>query len=127
MAEPQPPTIHEGATDDIETTTSKPASSAEDRKAAAALSNLDSNNTTDNTSTQVDQAAATNALNSVSAVSEKKPPVEASAKSKVKVDAADVSLLVAEFEVSKARATELLRQNDGDAVKTIRAFLQPAF
>ncbi|KAK0669377.1 hypothetical protein QBC41DRAFT_224019 [Cercophora samala] len=122
MAEPQPPTVHEGATDDIETT-SKPTS-AEDRKAAAALSNLDSSADNNTDSAQVDQAAATNALNSVS---EKKAPAEAAAKSKVKVDAGDVALLVAELEVTKARATELLKQNDGDAVKTIRAFLQPAF
>ncbi|KAK4181343.1 hypothetical protein QBC36DRAFT_107755 [Triangularia setosa] len=123
MAEPQPPTIHEGATDDIETTT-KPPASAEDRKAAAALSNLDSSSADNNDSAQVDKAAATNALNSVS---EKKALVEVPAKSKVKVDAGDVALLVAELEVTKARATELLKQHDGDAVKTIRAFLQPAF
>ncbi|KAK0747962.1 hypothetical protein B0T21DRAFT_279754 [Apiosordaria backusii] len=122
MAEPQPPTIHEGATDDIETTT-KPAS-AEDRKAAAALSNLDSSSAAENDTAQVDKAAATNALNSVS---EKKAPVEAPAKSKVKVDAADVALLVDQLELTKARATELLKQHDGDAVKTIKAFLQPAF
>ncbi|KAK4205192.1 hypothetical protein QBC40DRAFT_49562 [Triangularia verruculosa] len=122
MAEPQPP-IHEGATDDIETTT-KP-SSAEDRKAAAALSNLDSSADNAGDSAQVDQAAATNALNSVS--EKKKTPAEAPAKSKVKVNAADIALLVAELEVTKARATELLKQHEGDAVKTIRAFVQPAF
>ncbi|KAG7120877.1 hypothetical protein HYQ46_010865 [Verticillium longisporum] len=39
----------------------------------------------------------------------------------VKVEAADVALLVEELEVTKPRATELLKANEGDAVRAMRA------
>lgn len=57
----------------------------------------------------------------------KKPAATAAAsapavvKKNVKVDAADVALVVDELEVPKAKATELLKAHDGDAVATLRA------
>nr|5NNP_C Chain C, Structure of Naa15/Naa10 bound to HypK-THB [Thermochaetoides thermophila DSM 1495]5NNP_G Chain G, Structure of Naa15/Naa10 bound to HypK-THB [Thermochaetoides thermophila DSM 1495] len=44
-----------------------------------------------------------------------------------KVDPADVNLLVEELELSKAKATELLKAHDGDAIKAMKAYIQPAF
>ncbi|KAK4184048.1 hypothetical protein QBC35DRAFT_455680 [Podospora australis] len=124
----QPPNIVEGANppadidDEPEATTAK---SAEDRKAAAALSNLDDNNNADNDSgNNVDSAAAQNALNSLGG---KAPAAAAAAAKKVKVDLADVKLLEAELNLSKAKATELLKAHDGDAVTAMKAYIQPSF
>ena len=41
----------------------------------------------------------------------------------VKIDQADVALLVDELDLSKVRATELLRSHEGDAVLAMRAFV----
>ncbi|RFU72439.1 hypothetical protein TARUN_9823, partial [Trichoderma arundinaceum] len=44
------------------------------------------------------------------------------AKKNVKVDPADVALVVDQLEISKAKATELLKAHDGDAVLALRAW-----
>ncbi|KAL3466096.1 hypothetical protein BJX64DRAFT_251697 [Aspergillus heterothallicus] len=43
----------------------------------------------------------------------------------VKVAAEDVGLLVSELDLTKVKATELLKANGGDAKKAIRAFIRP--
>jgi hypothetical protein len=90
MAEPQPRTVHEGATtatDGIEEEVTK-AKSAEDRKAAAALASMDSG--ADEGSAEVDAAAVSKAMKNLGAAA----PAEKKEVKKVKVDAADVALLV---------------------------------
>jgi NACalpha-BTF3-like transcription factor len=141
MAEPQPSGIHEGAS-----TPSPPKSSKEDAKAAAALSNLDAKDD-DSSSKKVDSKALEGAMKNLS-VDEKARPAEKKEEPKkaVKVDAQDVNLLVrvsgveggfmrigrwrglmvmqvSEFEISKAKATEILKAHDGDAVKAMAAFV----
>jgi hypothetical protein len=124
------------------------AKSAEDRKAAAALSKLDRVRDDDSgPAREVDQEAVSRAMNSLDGAAAKKLEVK-----KVKVDAADVALLVSrgsrlgsgieegkepvlivnvprsqveELELSKAKATDLLKAHDGDAVKAMRAFNVP--
>lgn len=99
MAEPQPDTIHEGA--DLEDETPAPLpKSAEDRKAAAALSSISAR---DDDSVQpakeVDQEALGKAMRSLDVAGGSKAK-EAGAgekdkkKSNVKIEQADVALLV---------------------------------
>ncbi|KAI3322758.1 hypothetical protein HD806DRAFT_535941 [Xylariaceae sp. AK1471] len=113
MAEPQPRSVHEGADLDEDVTQAK---SAEDRKAAAALASLDSSGDAPETA-EVD-AGAVSKLSAATAA-----PVEKKEVKKVKVDAADVALLVDELELTKAKATELLKAHDGDAVRALKAFI----
>lgn len=103
MAEPQPPQIREGA--DVDDETPAVPASAEDRKAAAALSSLNARGEDDESTskkTNLDQEALGKAMSRLELASkgkesdkgkskegevEKKKPV-------VKVDQADVGLLV---------------------------------
>ena len=89
--ERQPPNVVEGATTgDIDDEIQPTAKSAEDRKAAAALSKLDARE--DETASRgVDQEAVSRAMNTLGG--DKKAAEKAEVK-KVKVDAADVALLV---------------------------------
>lgn len=134
MADQQPPNIVEGATtgdveDEIETT----AKSAEDRKAAAAMSSLDSKPDEDSASTKnVDQAAIQKAMDRLTSggkangttkkPDEKREPVK---KPVVKVVPSDVALLVEELEMSKAQATEFLRAHEGDLSQSLKAYVMP--
>lgn len=124
MADEQPSGVHEGAT------------SAEDRKAASALANLDASNTDDSSTQNIDQDAINQAMKRLGGASAidaipKPSTTAAAAASKsaappakaVKVDAADVTLLVNELELPKPKATELLKAHEGDAVKAIRAYV----
>ncbi|KAH7079177.1 hypothetical protein BKA63DRAFT_601374 [Paraphoma chrysanthemicola] len=113
MAEPQPSDVHEGAADPH-----APTSTAEDRKAAAALSTLDAQEDTSEKK-EVDTKALDKAMKGLGV----KDGKDEKAKKVVKVEAGDVTLLVAELEVSKQKATELLRANEGDAVKALGAFV----
>lgn len=168
MAEPQPPNIHEGADFDDEAIP-KPASK-EDAKAAAALSSLDARGDDDDKTgkkSEADQKALGEAMSRLAILGDKskessgaggsgaaeseaakKADEEAAAaaalaekRRKVKVDAADVSLLVSvvgrcvrglrlmriqveELELSKVKATELLKAHEGDAVKAMTAFVK---
>jgi len=88
----QPATVVEGAVSasaaDIDEETQPVAKSAEDRKAAAALSKLDASHGDEGAAGQVDHEAAANALSAIAGTANKKEV------KKVKVDAADVNLLV---------------------------------
>lgn len=137
--EKQPPGLVEGATGEVEEEVQDKAKSAEDRKAAAALSKLDARDD-DVAGASVDQEGLNKAMNklNVSKATENKDL------KKVKVDAADVTLLVSlalekkprlghnkltflaqvdELDLTKPKATELLKQHEGDAVKAMRAFI----
>ncbi|KAL6887630.1 hypothetical protein HDV57DRAFT_489282 [Trichoderma longibrachiatum] len=106
---------------------------AEDRKAASALSNLDAppSSSTSGTPANIDHEAVSKAVSSLGDSSSKTSSSKttttaaggaaAAAKKSVKVDAADVALLVDQLEVNKAKATELLKAHDGDAVAALRA------
>lgn len=98
---------------------SKTSTSAEDRKAASALENLDAPSPS---STTVDTEAATRAMKNLSTNASSSGAGAPSSKN-VKVDTADVALLVDELELSKVKATELLKSNEGDVVRAMRAFV----
>src|SRR5689334_17698270 len=89
----QPPNVTEGATaGDVEDEVQPTAKSAEDRKAAAALSKLDRADDESAPSREVDQEAMKNAMSALDGASAK--PADKKEVKKVKVDAADVALLV---------------------------------
>ena len=93
MAEPQPPTMVEGATTgDVEDEV-QAAKSAEDRKAQAAMSRLDARDD-DAAGSAVDKDAASKAMQSLGGAS--------NAEKTVKVEAADVTLLVRLYSSSPA-------------------------
>ncbi|KAI5865736.1 hypothetical protein GGS23DRAFT_593913 [Durotheca rogersii] len=100
------------------------AQSAEDRRTAAALASLDEDGpgsaaaASSSGAAAIDQAAVGEAVRSLGGA-----PAPAEPRKKVKVDAADVALLVDELDLPKARATELLKAHDGDAVQAMRAFV----
>ncbi|KAF6838574.1 hypothetical protein CPLU01_02375 [Colletotrichum plurivorum] len=110
MAEKQPPAA------DVEEEV-QPAKSAEDRKAASALASLDARGD-DSSEDKVDAEAAQKAIKGLGGATAAKQEVK-----NVKVDAADVALLVDELELTKPKATELLKANDGDAVKAMKAYI----
>src|SRR4051794_22695551 len=108
MADLQPPTVVEGATTgDVDDEIPVAAKSAEDRKAAAALSSLDAPREDDSTAAKdVDQEAVRKAMDRLAgtgatngAVS-KKDDEKKVVKKVVKVDQADVTLLVCLREIS---------------------------
>lgn len=91
MAEPQPKTVHEGATGDVEDEAQNTAKSAEDRKAAAAMASLDARGDDAGASgNTVDQDAVSKVVKSLGSGS----AAEKKEIKKVKVDPADVTLLV---------------------------------
>ncbi|EJP70763.1 uncharacterized protein BBA_00393 [Beauveria bassiana ARSEF 2860] len=103
------------------------SSSAEDRKAASALANLDSHDDAAASSSTVDLAAVNKATKGGSGSgSGSGSSSSAAAYKNVKVDAADVALLVEELELPKPKATELLKRHEGDAVKAMRAYIAAA-
>ncbi|KAH0847945.1 hypothetical protein AYO20_08158 [Fonsecaea nubica] len=143
MAEPIPSasTAAADAADD-ETSQNLP-NNAEDRKAAAALNSLNANEmSTENgeSGTRQPSAADQEALGKAmsrleiaSGVGKKKEDTtktqakkEVEVKKKVKIAAEDVNLLVEELDLSKTKATELLRSHDGNATLAIKAFIIPA-
>ncbi|KAI4865477.1 hypothetical protein F4820DRAFT_447969 [Hypoxylon rubiginosum] len=120
MAEPQPRTIHEGSnTGDVEDEVQSTAKTAEDRKAAAAMANLDSRGDDASNMNAFDQEAVSKAMKTLGGAG----AVEKKEVKKVKVDATDVALLVDELDLTKAKATELLKAHDGDAVEAMKAFI----
>lgn len=102
MAESQPPTIVEGATTgDVDDEMPVAAKSAEDRKAAAALSSLDAPREDESKPTKdVDQEAVRKAMDRLAGTAvtnglvPKKGDEKKVVKRIVKVDPADVTLLV---------------------------------
>lgn len=121
---------------------------AEDRKAAAALDALNANDMSqENGETQglkqptaADQDALMKAMGRLEAVAgaggkstskkadEKKDAVkkEAEVKKKVKVSQDDVQFLVGELDLSKAKATDLLKTYDGSLDAAVKNFVVPA-
>ncbi|KZF26186.1 hypothetical protein L228DRAFT_7186 [Xylona heveae TC161] len=143
MAEPQPSSVHEGATtgaeiDENEATSNIPKS-AEDRATAAAMSSLDTRGAEEESvapSKQLDSEALGKAMKNLNVsggaapakatggAAATAPPAEK--KKAVKVDQADVTLLTEQLSLAKPKATELLKAHDGDAVRAMRAFVTAA-
>lgn len=134
MADKQPAKVVEGATtgdvdDDVPSTAA--AKSAEDRKAAAALSNLDATADDAAASRNIDQDAVNKAMKNLDTAAGAHSAAGAAPASgaalpvrkNVKIDAADVALLVDQLDLQKPKATELLRNHDGDAVKALTAYV----
>ena len=105
MAEAQPPTIVEGATTgDVDDEIPAVAKSAEDRKAAAALSSLDTPRDDESAGKDVDQEAVRKAMERLGGAGATNGAVakkdeQKVVKKTVKVDPADVTLLVSLFKV----------------------------
>ncbi|KIX00497.1 uncharacterized protein Z518_10637 [Rhinocladiella mackenziei CBS 650.93] len=142
MAEPIPSASTAVDAADDETSQNLPAS-AEDRKAAAALNSLNANDMSQEngeTATKQPSAADQEALGKAMSRLEiaggvrkkKEDPKKAETKKevevkkKVKIAAEDVNFLMEELDLSKPKATELLRSHDGNATLAIKAFITPA-
>ncbi|KAJ5208716.1 hypothetical protein N7449_003095 [Penicillium cf. viridicatum] len=117
------------------------SSNAEDRKAAAALSSLNTNEiATEGASigapVNAKQEALGRAMSRLEIAagqgSDNKTIVEVlktdevMKKKTVKVAPADVTLLVDQLDLNKTKATELLKAHDGDAIKAMKAFIAPS-
>ncbi|KAF2625864.1 hypothetical protein BU25DRAFT_412123 [Macroventuria anomochaeta] len=113
MAEPQPSTVQEGATDPH-----APTATTDDRIAAAALSTLDAQDDNGTGKKEVDGKALDKAMKNLNVKNAK-----AEEKKNVKVEPADVNLLVKELDLSKQKATDLLKTYDGSAVRAMTAFV----
>ncbi|KAF2157071.1 hypothetical protein K461DRAFT_273190 [Myriangium duriaei CBS 260.36] len=134
MAEPQPSTVREG-----DTTSSVPGG-ADSRAAAAALSSLDDQSATTGAGKRdLDTAALGDAVARLEVSSDEKAKSGAAAAGtstksadknkaadeakKIKIEAADVALVVEQCELSKPRATELLRTYDGNLGRALRGWV----
>ncbi|CAI7626466.1 unnamed protein product [Penicillium crustosum] len=117
------------------------SSNAEDRKAAAALSSLSTNEiATEGASigapVNAKQEALGRAMSRLEITArqgtdnrttvEVLKTDEAVKKKTVKVAPADVTLLVDQLDLNKSKATELLKAHDGDAIKAMKAFIAPS-
>lgn len=158
MAEPQPSTIHEGAS----TPPAPPAAAASAAAEAAALDSLDNKTLSDASSApkkEIDLKALNDAMKALdSGAGGKKVSAAAAAAGGlkkdeepaklIKVDAADVTLLVSwipfeqwslidcpandamhqaeQLDLSRPKATELLRAHDADAVRAMKAWVSAA-
>ncbi|KAK4951204.1 hypothetical protein LTR10_010177 [Elasticomyces elasticus] len=126
MAEPQPSNVQEGAdAPDV-----LPAN-AEDRKAAQAMSSLDVKGEDDAAPKEMDLKALNDAMKNLGASQEQNTSSLTAAKKEepkklIKVDQADVALLADQLDMSKTKATELLRAHDADAVKAMTAWVTAA-
>ncbi|OCL00975.1 uncharacterized protein K441DRAFT_532691 [Cenococcum geophilum 1.58] len=119
MAEEQPASVREGAS-----TPPPPTGTAEDRKAAAALSSLDAHDDDSGAAKSgADSEALGQAMEKLNVGGPKKEEQKAVPRRAVKVDPADVNMLVEQLELSKVKATELLKAHDGNAVKAMSAFI----
>ncbi|MCJ1447754.1 MAG: hypothetical protein MMC23_008265 [Stictis urceolatum] len=129
MAEPQPPNATE-----VEETQPAPAS-AEDRKAAAALDSLSANDAPAASKSDADQKALGEAMTrlevmdkaskagQIAKAAEKSTQKKEEVK-KIKIKAEDVGVLVEELEVTKVRATEMLREAEGDAQRAVEGWFR---
>ena len=131
--EPQPANVTEGADPpDV-----LPAN-AEDRKAAKAMSSLEAKGDDEADSAkpkkEVDLKALSEAMKNLGGLGlgsddkggkgkEKVVKKDEPAKPLIKVDAADVTLLAEQLDISKVKATELLRAHEADAVKALTAWV----
>ncbi|CAP94519.1 hypothetical protein E8E15_000382 [Penicillium rubens] len=116
-------------------------SNAEDRKAAAALSSLNTNEiATEGASAgaplTVNQEALGRAMSRLEIAAgqdsgnkktaEGPKTDEVLKKKTVKVAPADVTLLVDHLDLSKTKATDLLKAHDGDVTQAMKAFIAPS-
>lgn len=70
-------------------------------------------------------ASAPSASSSAPSASSSAAKAKAAAPAKnVKLDAADVALVVDQLDLSRPKATELLKAHDGDAVEAMRAYVR---
>ncbi|KAB8239630.1 hypothetical protein ETB97_002843 [Aspergillus alliaceus] len=112
---------------------------AEDRKAAAALSSLNTNEIGADSGTKPPSSADQEALGKAMSrleiaagqdtgkrTAEAQKESEVVRKKAVKVTSEDVNLLVEQLDLTKIKATELLKSNNGDAKQAIKAFITPA-
>ncbi|KAG6138020.1 hypothetical protein E4U38_000699 [Claviceps purpurea] len=101
------------------------AKSAEDRKAASALACLDAAGHEDPAmnNRDVDREAVNKAMRSLGDGAKLASAATVAPFRNIKVDDADVAVLVDQLEVSKAKATDLLKAHDGDAVKAMRTWV----
>ncbi|KAG6072783.1 hypothetical protein E4U30_006940 [Claviceps sp. LM220 group G6] len=101
------------------------AKSAEDRKAASALASLDAAGHDDPAmnNRDVDREAVNKAMRSLGDGAKPASAATVAPSRNIKVDDADVAVLVDQLEVSKANATDLLKAHDGDAVKAMRTWV----
>ena len=135
---PPPPATNAPPADADDEPAAPAPAGGEERKAAAALSSLDArgDDKPSGPKSEADQKALGdamsrleildrgNATGKASAAGSGAGKKEAEEKKKVKINAADVTLLVEELELSKGKATELLRTHEGDALKAMRAFVR---
>jgi len=134
MAEPQPSGVQEGMDPE-----GPPApTNAEDRKAAAAMSSLETRGGEEEVkpNKQIDQEALGKAISRLELADKvgkvaagdtsksQKDKEEREKRAKIKVDQADVALLVEELDLNKLKATDLLKAHEGDAVRAMRAFVR---
>lgn len=128
MADNRPPA-------DVQDELPAAAQSAEDRKAASALASLDVSHDDATASKDVDRRAVDEAMKrlgaaaaaSSSAVSASSKPVAAKPAvpvKNVKVEPADVALVVDQLDLARPKAMDLLRAHDGDAVEAMRAYVR---
>ncbi|EPS30576.1 hypothetical protein PDE_05528 [Penicillium oxalicum 114-2] len=117
-------------------------SNAEDRKAAAALGSLNTEGVSSEAApskglTNAQQEVLNKAMSRLEvaagqtsdskkkmAETQKKQPE--TQKKAVKVNAADVTLLVEQLELNKNKATDLLRAHEGDVTRAIKAYITPS-
>ncbi|KGO60946.1 hypothetical protein PEX1_077330 [Penicillium expansum] len=129
------------ATADPNTVQNSLPSNAEDRKAAAALSSLNTNEiATEGASAGAPLTANQEALGRAMSRLEiaagqgsgngklaEGPKIDEVAKKKaVKIAPANVTLLVDQLDLNKTKATELLKAHDGDVTKAMKAFIAPS-
>lgn len=138
MAEPQPSSLPPNP--DADDPPPAVPTNAEDRKAAAALSSLDAHDEDEGKPNgkspyNIDQEALGRAISRLEMSGgvkgaggkddeKAKAKGKEEARKKIKVDQADVGLLVEELELTKTKATELLRAHDGDAVRALTAYVK---
>ena len=139
MAEPIPSASNAPADD--ETAAALP-NNAEDRKAAAALNSLNANamsqeggeTSSNKQPSATDQEALNKAMSRLEVVNggakkegkkEESSKAEEPKKAKVKLSAEDVAFLVEELDLSKFKATELLKGSEGDVGRAVGLFLRP--
>ncbi|KAF2486610.1 hypothetical protein BDY17DRAFT_321385 [Neohortaea acidophila] len=126
--EPVPLEVQEG----LEQPEALPAN-AEDRKAAKAMSKLDTRGEEEPAQKkEVDLKALNDAMKNLDVEQKKKKEKPAAVrkeeapKALVKVDPADVTLVMEQLDMSKIKATELLRNHDADATKAMTAWVTAA-
>ncbi|KAJ5675504.1 hypothetical protein N7462_008401 [Penicillium macrosclerotiorum] len=137
MSDPIP-----SATADPDAVEQKLPANAEDRKAAAALSALNNSAVTGDVSfprgpSAADQEALSKAMSRLEVAAgsntEKRTAFDSQKKESevkkkaVKIAAADVALLADQLDLHKNKATELLKANEGDITRAMRAFITPSF